>query len=180
MRGTKLINKTLIHYGTTKYKLPNRPEGLFYPPALYGLFTYCTSYQTGQTDLHSQALLWLAAQATKQAKQVSFDTFTTCSIAKHQIGQTDFHLLTLDGSTICNQIELGGDQNLGRRLIYTPHLICKHYSDSSFKAIWGQSPVGMMMIRLTRIVWCQCNGIDQRKICSGGKKGWGMKLTSHV
>ena len=34
------------------------------------------------------------------------------------MGQTDFDPLTLDGSTIYNQLGLGGDQDLGRRLIY--------------------------------------------------------------
>ena len=46
-------------------------------------------------------------------------TFMVCSIAKHQINQTDFYYLTLDGSTICNQLGLGGDQGFGWRLIYT-------------------------------------------------------------
>ena len=120
MRDTELIRKTLIYYGTTKCKLPNRPEGLFYPLALYGLFTCCTSYRTDQTDFHPLALLRFAAQATEQARRVSSDTFKTYSIAKHRIGQTEFHLLTLDSSTICNQLGLGGDQDLGRRLVYTP------------------------------------------------------------
>ena len=54
------------------------------------------------------------------------NTFMTCSIAKYQIGQTDFRALChFNGSIICNQLELGGDhrhrlyhQGLGWRLIY--------------------------------------------------------------
>ena len=71
-------------------------------------------------DFHPLALLRLAAQAIEQAIRVFSDTFTTCSIAKHRIGQTDFYPLTLDGSTICNQLGLGGDQGLRRRWIHTP------------------------------------------------------------
>ena len=141
MQDTKLIKKTLIHYGTTQCKLPNRPRGLFYPLALLrlvyllyelpnkpdglppsGTFTaYSTSYQTGQTDFHPLALLRLALQATEQARRASSGTFTACSIVKHWMGQTDFHPLIVDGSTICNQLGLGDDQGLGQRLIYTPH-----------------------------------------------------------
>ena len=62
------MRRTLIHYGTTLCKLPNRPGGLFYLLVLYGLFTCCTSYQTDQTDFHPLALLRLAARATEQAK----------------------------------------------------------------------------------------------------------------
>ena len=47
-------------------------------------------------------------------------TFTTCSIAKYWIGQTDIHCLILDGFTICNQLGLDGDQGHGQHLIYTP------------------------------------------------------------
>ena len=89
MRDTKLIKRTLIYYGTTQCKLPNKPEGLFYPLALYGLFTYYMSYRTGQTDFHllalcgllhklpnrpdgfPLALLRLAARATEQARRTS-------------------------------------------------------------------------------------------------------------
>ena len=152
MRDTELIRRTLIRYGTTHCKLPNRPGGLFYPLALYGLFTCCTSYRTGQTDFHPLALLRLAARATEQARRASSGTFTACSIAKHRIGQTDFHPLTLDGSTICNQLGLGSDQGLGRRLISMPRLICKHYSDSCFKTIRGRGPVVMRKARLTYMV----------------------------
>ena len=71
MQDTELIRRTLIRYGTTQCKLPNRPEGLFYPLALYGLFTCCTSYRTGQIDFHPLALLRLAARATEQARRTS-------------------------------------------------------------------------------------------------------------
>ena len=60
-----------------------------------------------------------------------------CSIAKHRIGQMDFHLLILDGSTIRNQLRLGRDHRHG---LYTTKvsanvwstwlmgLICRLYS----------------------------------------------------
>ena len=32
-----------------------------------------------------------------------------CLIIKHQIGQTHFHFLTIDGYIISNQLGLGGD-----------------------------------------------------------------------
>ena len=131
-------------------------RGLFYPLALYGLFTCCTSYRTGQTDFHPLALLRLAARATEQARRVSSGTFTAwrvssgtftaCSIAKHQIGQTDFHPLTLDGSTIRNQLGLGGDQGFRRRLIYTP---CWFDLQASYQLLfqgeWRRGPVDMMI-----------------------------------
>ena len=91
MQDTKLIRITLMHYGTTQYKLPNRPGGLFYPLALLrlvcllyelpnrldglspsGTFTACcTSYQIGQRGFLSLVLLRLAIQATKQARRTS-------------------------------------------------------------------------------------------------------------
>ena len=121
MRDTKLIRRTLIRYGTTQCKPSNRPEGLFYPLAFYGLFTCCTSYRTGQRDFHPLAFYGLLHELPNRPKGLSpSGTFTACSIAKHRIGQTDFHPLILDGSTICNQLGLGGDQGFGRRLIYTP------------------------------------------------------------
>ena len=86
MRDTELIRRTLIHYGIIQYKLLNRPEELFYPLALYDLFTYCISYQIGQTDFYSLALLRLATQTTEQARRVFSGTFTTCLITKYQIG----------------------------------------------------------------------------------------------
>ena len=82
MRDTELIKKTLIHYGTTQRKLSNKLKGLFYPLALYSLFTYYTSYQIGQTDFYPLALLWLTAQATKQAKRAFSGTFTACLISE--------------------------------------------------------------------------------------------------
>ena len=68
MQDNKLIKKTLIRYGTTQYKLLNRPRGFFYPLALYNLFIYYTSYQTGQMDFYPLTLLRFAARATKQAR----------------------------------------------------------------------------------------------------------------
>ena len=77
----QIDQKTLIHYGTTQCKLPNRLGGLFYPLVLYGLFICSTSYRTGQIDFHPLALLRLALRATKQARRVSSGTFTTCCIS---------------------------------------------------------------------------------------------------
>ena len=120
MRDTELIRKTLIHYGTTQCKLPNRSEGLFYPLALYGWFTCCTSYQTGQMHFHPLVLLRLTVRVIKQARRDSSGIFMACLIAKHQIGQMNFHSLTLDDFTICNQLGLGSEQGFRWRLIYTP------------------------------------------------------------
>ena len=103
-----------------------------------------------------------------------------CLIVKYWIGQMDFYSLTLDGSTICNQFESDSDQSLGWHLIYTPCLIYKHYSNSSFKVIWRRGLIGMIITRLRHIVWCQYNEIDQRKIRNGGEKSWKMKLTTHI
>ena len=115
-RGTLLPPSTLrLVY--LLYELPNRPDGL--PPS--GTFTACcTSYRIGQRNFHPLALLRLAAQASEQARRVSSGTFMACLIAKHRIDQTDFHSLTLNGSTIRNQLGLGDDQGLEWRLIYTP------------------------------------------------------------
>ena len=107
-------------------------------------------------------------------------TFMVCSIAKYRIDQTDFYPLRLDGSTICNQLGLSDDQGLRWCLIYTPHWIYRYHSNSNFKAIWRRGPVSMMIMRLRRIVWCRCNGIDRKMIHRGNKEGWGMKLTSYV
>ena len=87
VRATKQARRTstLWHFYGLLHELPNRPDGF------------------------PLALLRLAARATEQAIRVSSGTFTACSIAKHRIGQTDFHPLTLDGSTIRNQLGLGGD-----------------------------------------------------------------------
>ena len=133
MQDTELIRRTLIRYGTTQCKLSNRPGGLFYLLALLRLI-----YLLYELPNRPDGLL-------------PSGTFTAC-FTSYRTGQTDFHSLTLDGSTICNQLGLGGDQGLGRRLIYMPGLICKHHSNSCFKTIGGQGPVVMRKARLTRIV----------------------------
>ena len=63
----------LILYDTTCLcKLPNRSDGLFYPLTLDGLFTYCASYQIGQTD---SFILWhLTAYLLYKIPNRSIDT----------------------------------------------------------------------------------------------------------
>ena len=122
VKTTKQASGTLLPPSTLRlvyllYKLPNKPDGLL--PS--GTFTACcTSYRIGQTDFHPLTLLRLAVQATEQARRAFSGTFTACSIAKHQIGQTNFYPLTLDGSTIRNQLGLGGDHRYG---LYTTQVL---------------------------------------------------------
>ena len=120
----------LIFYGTTRlYKLPNRSDGLFYPLILNGLFTCCASYQIGQIDLFS----------------------CTCRLvcyAKHRIGQ-----MTLEGSFIISKV-LSTDHKHGLHntkvsadvwSICLIDLICRHHSNSYFKAIGGWGSIGTMI-----------------------------------
>ena len=156
------------------YEIPNWTNGLWYVMArlntnyrigqadsstlwhFHDLFTCCTNYRTGQME---SSTLWhfyglLYELPNRPDGLPPSGTFTACSIAKHQIGQTDFHPLTLDGSTIRNQLGLGGDHRHG---LYTTKvsadvwstrlvsLIYRHHSDSCFKAIGRRGPVGMMI-----------------------------------
>ena len=188
MQNTELIRKTLIRYGMTwcklthwsgrlllaflrlvhsLYELPNRPDEL----SAFGTLTAsCSSYQTGQTGF-----LW------------HFYDLLNCKTSNKSDGL--FYLLTLDGSTICNQLGLGGDYKYGlyatkildgiwsTRLV---ELICRHHSHSFFNAIGGQSFMGMRMTRLTCIVWCQSNETGWRKTYDSGEEGWKIKMTSHM
>ena len=136
------------------------------PWHFHGLFTCCMSYRTGQTE---SSTLW------------HFDGLLDCETPNRSDGL--FYSLTLDGSTIRNQLGLGGNHRYG---MYTTKvsadvwstrlvgLICRHHSNSCFKAIGGRGPVSMMMMRLTRIVWCQCNEVDRRRAHSGGEEDWGL------
>ena len=76
----------LILYGTTHlYKLPNRSDGLFYSLTLDGLFTYCVSYQIGQTD--SSTLWYLTASSLCKIPNRSNDIRRLFRYVKYQIGQ---------------------------------------------------------------------------------------------
>ena len=163
---------SLILYGMTCLcKLLNRLDGLFYPLTLDGLFTYYASYQINQ--INSSTLWYL----------------TACLLCKTP-NRSDrlFYPLILNGSFAISK-RLGSDYRHG---LYTTKilvniwsirlvsLIYRYHSDSCFKVIGGQGSIFMIMMRLTRIVWCWCNEIDKRKAYSGGKEDWRMKLTSHV
>ena len=96
-------------------------KGTLLPPRILRLVYLLYKLPNRSKGLSPSGILRFAARATKQAKGTfTLWHFTACSIAKHQIGQTDFYPLTLDGSTIRNQLRLGDDQGLGRRLMYTP------------------------------------------------------------
>ena len=175
------MRKTLIRDGRTQCKLPNRPGGLFYPSALYSLFTCCTSYQIGQTDFHPLALLRLAAQAIEQARR----TFTLW----HFYG-------LLDCETPNRSDRLPPSDTW--RLYYSQSAWVRWWpkSQTAFDlhalSVWSANIIAtlvsrwlggkvpwMRMARLTCMVWCWCNEVD-RKTRSSGEKGWRMKLTSHV
>ena len=154
----------------SQHKLPNRPEGLFL----------------------SLALLWLVYLLYKLPNRpdglLASGAFMVCSIANHRIGQTDsLPLWHFVGSTICNQLVLSGDHRY--RLYNTKvlggvwttrlvGLIYWYYSDSYFKAMGGQGPVGMIT-RLTNIIWCWCNEVDRRETRNEARKvgGWSWQVT---
>ena len=181
MQTTKHARGTLLPPSTLRfvyllYKLLNWPDGL---PSSGTFMACCTSYRTRQTDSFRHFYDLLHVLPNRPNGLSPSGTFTACSIAKHRISQTDFYPLTLDDSIICNQLWLGGDQGLGRRLIYMPSWICKHHSNSCFKMIGRRGPVVMRKVSLIRMVWYWCNEVD-RRTNSGREEGWRMKLTSHV
>ena len=137
----------LILYGTTRLcKLPNRSDKLFYPLTLDGLFTYCASYQIGQTD---SSILWdsTACLVCKTLNR-SIDTRRLFCYAKHQIGQ-----MTLDSFFAISK-RLDGDH---RHKLYNTKvladvwstclvgLIYRYHSDFCFKTIRRQGLVGMII-----------------------------------
>ena len=137
----------LILYVTTRLcKLPNRSDRLFYLLTLNGLFTCCASYQIGQTD--SSTLWHSTACSLCKIPNRSNDTRRLFCYAKHRMGQ-----MTLDGSFAISK-GLGGDHRHGLYTtkvsadVWSTHLvslICRHHSDSCFKAVRRQGPVGMMI-----------------------------------
>ena len=135
MQDTKWIKKTLIRYNMTQCKPPNRPEGLFYPLALLrliyllyklsnrldgfpssGTFTACcTSYRTGQTGF-----LW------------HFYGLLNYNTPNRLDGL--FYPLTLDSSTIRNQLGLGDDHKHG---FYTTIVLNDVWSACLIGLIYG-------------------------------------------
>ena len=94
--------------------------------------------------------------------------------------------MTLDGSFVISK-ELGDDHKYRLHTIKISAniwsirligLIYRHHSNSGFKAIKGQGPIGMIMMRLIYIIWW--NEVDRRRAHSDSKEDWKMKLTSHV
>lgn len=56
--------------------------------------------------------------------------------------------------------------------VYSIHLVglmCRFYSNSYFKMLGGQGPIGMIIMRLIHIIWYQYNEVDRKIAHSGGK-----------
>lgn len=136
----------LIFYGMTRLcKLPNRSDKLFHLLTLDGLFTYYASYQIGQIDLFS-GTQQLACYAKHQIGQIILNGFF--AISKRL---SDDHRHKLHNTKVL--------ANIWSRWI--DDLIFRYYSNLCFKAIEGRGSVGIIMIKLTRIVWC--NEVDKRR-----------------